>query len=126
MVIKTFNVDEKVYERFIQFCRDNGISMSKQIEMFMNYKLDVLENVERIFQRLSTKDKRSLEIINEKVKHILENPYQFKPLRGNMAGIRRVHIGKSFVLIYEIIESEKLIRILDYDHQDIIFKKIRS
>ena len=52
---------------------------------------------------------------------ILENPYQFKPLTGNMKGIRRVHIGKSFVLTYEILENEKIVRLLDYDHHDKIY-----
>ena len=89
----------------------------------MNYKLDVSQRLDRVFDKLSKKDKKSLEIINNKIKHILENPYQFKPLRNEMAGIRRVHIGKSFVLTYEILEGEKIVRILDYEHHDKIFKK---
>ena len=52
---------------------------------------------------------------------ILENPYQFKPLTGNMKGIRRVHIGKSFVLTYEILENEKIVRLLDYAYHDKIY-----
>ncbi len=88
----------------------------------MNYKLDVSEKLDKVFEKLSKKDKKSFEIIDNKIKHILENPYQFKPLRNEMAGIRRVHIGKSFVLTYEILESEKIVRILDYDHHDKIFK----
>lgn len=35
MVIKTFNVEEGIYNKFLQFCRDNGMSMSRQIEFFM-------------------------------------------------------------------------------------------
>ena len=88
----------------------------------MNYKLEVSEKIDRIFEKLSKKDKKSLEIIDSKIKYILDNPYQFKPLRNEMAGIRRVHIGKSFVLTYEILENEKTVRILDYDHHDKIFK----
>ena len=87
----------------------------------MSYRLEVSDKLDRIFQKLSKKDKKSLEIINNKIKNILENPYQFKPLRNEMAGIRRVHIGKSFVLTYEILESHKIVRILDYDHHDSIF-----
>jgi mRNA interferase RelE/StbE/toxin YoeB len=88
----------------------------------MAYKLDIPEKLDRVFEKLSKKDKKSLEIINNKIKHILENPYQFKPLRNEMAGIRRVHIGKSFVLTFEILENEKTVRLLDYEHHDIIFK----
>jgi YafQ family addiction module toxin component len=89
----------------------------------MNYKLEIPEKLDRIFHKLSKKDKTSLKIINSKISHILENPYQFKPLRNEMVGIRRVHIGKSFVLTYEILEGEKIVRLLDYDHHDKIFKK---
>ncbi|MDP4039936.1 MAG: type II toxin-antitoxin system mRNA interferase toxin, RelE/StbE family [Candidatus Pacearchaeota archaeon] len=89
----------------------------------MDYELEIPENLDRIFHKLSKKDKKSLEIINNKINGILENPYQFKPLRNKMAGIRRVHVGKSFVLTYEILEAEKIVRLLDYDHHDKIFKK---
>lgn len=35
MALKTFNIQEEVYRRFSQRCRENGISMSKQVEFFM-------------------------------------------------------------------------------------------
>ena len=35
MVLKTFNVQEDIYSQFYRFCREHGMSMSKQIEMFM-------------------------------------------------------------------------------------------
>jgi YafQ family addiction module toxin component len=89
----------------------------------MVYKIEIPERLDRTLHKLSKKDKNSLKIINTKIIHILENPYQFKPLRNEMAGIRRVHIGKSFILTYEILEGEKVVRILDYDHHDKIFKK---
>ena len=53
MVIKTFNVEESVYEKFLQFCRGNGISMSKQIEMFMKSRVDDREEIrEEYLQKL--------------------------------------------------------------------------
>ena len=56
-----------------------------------------------------------------KVREIQSHPYHFKPLRHDLKGLRRVHINKSFVLIYEIIESEKAVRLLDFDHHDTIY-----
>ncbi|MAG38176.1 type II toxin-antitoxin system mRNA interferase toxin, RelE/StbE family [Candidatus Pacearchaeota archaeon] len=88
----------------------------------MNYKLEVDEKLRLKFLKIKKKDKLHSEIIKRKINHILENPYQFKPLRNEMAGIRRVHIGKSFVLTYEILENDKTIKLLDYDHHDKIFK----
>lgn len=87
----------------------------------MGYKLDIPEKLDLIFDKLSKKDKQQLDIINKKIDKILENPQQFKPLTGDMKGIWRVHIGKSFVLTYEILENEKIVRLLDYDHHDKIY-----
>ena len=53
MAIKTFNVNEETYELFLKFCRDNGISMSKQIEMFMKSRVEKKEVVrEEYLQKL--------------------------------------------------------------------------
>jgi len=47
--------------------------------------------------------------------------FDIEAMFPSMHGSRRVHIDKSFVLIYEIDEKEKIIRILDYDHHDKIY-----
>ncbi len=40
MVLKTFNVNEKVYAKFSKFCKEHGISMSKQVDIFMESQID--------------------------------------------------------------------------------------
>ena len=35
MVLKTFNLEEKTYKKFSEFCKDKGISMSKQVQIFI-------------------------------------------------------------------------------------------
>jgi len=35
MVLKTFSVQEEVYNKFSSFCKGHGVSMSKQVELFM-------------------------------------------------------------------------------------------
>ena len=87
----------------------------------MRYRLDVSGKLDKIFRKLSKKDKKQLEIINKKVEEIRENPHHYKPLRGDMAGAREVHIDKSFVLTYEIDEQNKVVKLLDYDNHDKIF-----
>lgn len=37
MVLKTFNVEEESYKKFSEFCKENGLSMSKQIELFLKF-----------------------------------------------------------------------------------------
>lgn len=39
MVLKTFNLEEPVYKKFSDFCKANGISMSKQINLFINAQI---------------------------------------------------------------------------------------
>lgn len=85
------------------------------------YGLEISDEANKKFEKLKKKSKKQLAAINKKVQQILETPYRFKPLRGDMFGARRVHIDKSFVLTYEIHEKEKVIRILDYAHHDKIY-----
>ncbi|MFA6022923.1 MAG: hypothetical protein WC781_02435 [Candidatus Pacearchaeota archaeon] len=39
MVLKTFNLNEEVYKKFSEFCKANGISMSKQVEIFIQAQM---------------------------------------------------------------------------------------
>ncbi len=86
------------------------------------YKLAIKENLDRKFKRLKKKDREMLMLIDRKVQKILDDPYRFKPLRKPLQNKRRVHVGRSFVLIYEINEEEKTVTLLDFDHHDNIYK----
>ena len=86
----------------------------------MPYELITSEHLDRIFSKLSKKDKLQFEILTRKIKEILENPQIGEPLKGNMAGQRSVHV-RNFCLIYEILENEKAVKLLDYDHHDNVY-----
>jgi YafQ family addiction module toxin component len=86
------------------------------------YKLAVKKSLDKKFKRLQKKDKEMLRLINRKVQDILEDPYRFKPLRKPLQNKRRVHVGGSFVLVYEINEKEKIVTLFDFDHHDNIYK----
>lgn len=40
MALKTFNIEEDVYNKFSAICKRLGLSMSKQVEMFMRSQLE--------------------------------------------------------------------------------------
>ncbi len=86
------------------------------------YKLAVKESLDKKFKKLRKKDREMLMLIDRKVQEILDDPYRFKPLRKPLQKKRRVHVGRSFVLIYEINEEEKIVTLLDFDHHDNIYK----
>lgn len=87
----------------------------------MGYDVVVSEIADKKFMKLAKKNPQQMNIIGKKVQQIVQNPYHYKPLRGDQHGARRVHIDSSFVLIFEIDENIKAIRILDYDHHDVIY-----
>ncbi len=40
MVLKTFNLNEDAYKEFSEFCKKHGISMSKQINIFIQSQIE--------------------------------------------------------------------------------------
>ena len=81
------------------------------------YNLEVEEVVFKAFKKLLRKDRKQLEALNKKIEQILVDPYQFKPLKHPLEGLRRVHVGP-FVLIYEVVENSRTVRVLKYSHHD--------
>ena len=85
------------------------------------YTISNKPKVDEIFKKLAKKNLKQLEIITKKLQQILENPHRFKPLSNVMKGFRRVHIDKSFVLVYSIDEKTKTVILEDFDHHDNIY-----
>jgi len=86
------------------------------------YKLAIKESLDKKFKKFQKKDREILRLVDKKVQDILDNPHRFKPLRKPLQNKRRVHIGGSFVLIYEVNEEKKIVTLLDFDHHDNIYK----
>ena len=86
------------------------------------YKLAIKESLDKKFKKLRKNDKEMLHLIDKKVQSVLENPYRFKPLKRPLQNMRRVHVGGSFVLVYEVSEKGKIVTLLDFDHHDNIYK----
>jgi len=85
----------------------------------MKYKLEIADCVNKKFRKI--KDKKAFSIIKKKINQILKNPYHFKPLKGDLHGSRRVHILKSFVLVYEIDKQNYIIKLLEFEHHDKVY-----
>jgi addiction module RelE/StbE family toxin len=85
------------------------------------FELDVDDDVLRAWKKLSKKDRVQAEAVTKKVEQILLDPYQFKPLKHPLENQRRVHVG-TFVIVYEIHENLKLVKILKYCHHDKAYK----
>ena len=86
--------------------------------MIFLYNLLISEDADTTMKKMFRKNAKMQEIIRKKVKQIAEDPYRFKPLHAPLQNKRRVHIAGCFVLIYDIVESEKIVRIIKFAHHD--------
>lgn len=89
--------------------------------MDVPYNLELRKHVDKIFTKMSKKERSNLQIIFKKLEEICQNPTKFKPLGGPLQSLRRVHVIKSFVITYSIEESTHTVWIEDYDHHDNIY-----
>ena len=85
------------------------------------YSLEIDEKLLEKFRKLNHKDKKQLREISNKVEQILENPHHFKQLEAIMRHFHRVHVDRSFVLVYSIDEDKNVVTLHEYDHHDNIY-----
>ncbi len=87
------------------------------------YNLDIKPEADRIFKKLSKKNKKQLEIIHKKIEEIRANPQHiYKFLLSPLQTYNRVHIDDHFVMIFKIKHQEKVVEVYYYDHHDNIYK----
>ncbi len=87
----------------------------------MNFSMDVKPSCQKAIDKLCKKNSLLREILRKKMEEIMENPFHYKPLRYELAGERRVHIMKSFVLKYEI--KDNIVIFLAFRHHDDVYER---
>ena len=85
------------------------------------YSYELRKSVEKIFFKLAKRNPKQMDLIENKIKEIIENPNHYKNLRKPLQNLKRVHVDKSFVLVFSIDENTKTVLIEDYDHHDNIY-----
>ena len=88
----------------------------------MPYSLEMEEKCKKALAKAGSRNSELKKSEKNKLQQILEDPYRFKPLRFPLQNKRRVHILKSFVMVFEALEKEKTVRVLDIDHHDNVYK----
>ncbi len=86
------------------------------------YVLAIKPDVDRVLNKLAKKNKKQYEIVLKKVEEVLQNPQHYKNLRAPLQDWKRVHIDKSFVLLFSVDENTKTVTLEDYDHHDRIYR----
>lgn len=87
------------------------------------FDFDLSDELKLIIRKLAKRDKVKIEIINKKIKEIINNDEitidRYKNLRYEQSDKKRVHIDKHFVLTFKIYKEKNFI--LDFDHHDNIY-----
>lgn len=84
----------------------------------MSWELEVSPDFERDYRKLCSRNAGFKRAVDSKVSQILETPLHYKPLHAPLQGVRRVHIGGSFVLLFEPVVARHAIRLLRLAHHD--------
>ncbi len=85
------------------------------------YRAEPSPNFERKMKKLMKKDRLRYERVRKKTIEICEEPHHYEPLGNKMAGVRRAHLDP-FVLTFEIDEERMVVRLIDFDHHDKVYK----
>jgi len=88
------------------------------------HKFEIEEKLHQLIKKLFKKDKKKYEIIWKKITEVINNSNieHYKNLKFPMNGFKRVHIDKSFVLIFKYDKANDKIRFHDLNHHDKIYK----
>jgi len=77
-------------------------------------------DVEAAFKKMTKKDPARFEQVAKKLLELAENPEIGKPLRNQLKGNRRLHIGH-YVLLYKIEKKKQQIVLIDFAHHDDVY-----
>jgi len=89
----------------------------------MIYSMLISDDCEKSIDKLCKKNPVLKEALEKKMNEIIQNPQHYKPLKYDLAGERRVHIMKSFVLKFEINEQNQMVTFIFFGHHDEAYKR---
>ena len=74
MALKTFNIDTKVYGIYSKHCKQNGISMSHQVENFLKKELDKIKLGAEKIEKVSEKQAVEMQKLAKEIEKTIEHP----------------------------------------------------
>lgn len=95
--------------------------------MEMPFEYDLSDKLREILDKLRSRDPKKVEIINKKIKQIVNSDEttieHYKNLKYGMSDRKRAHIDKSFVLVFKYDKASKFVLFVDFDHHDVVYER---
>jgi len=89
----------------------------------MSFQKTFMPSCEKQIVKLCRKNPVLASALENKITEIICFPDRYKPLKHSLAGENRVHITKSFVLRFQINESEQKIIFTFFGHHDEAYRR---
>ncbi len=91
------------------------------------FDFDLTDELRFVIQKLVKKDKKRAEILNKKIKEIINNNEKtidrYYNCSYDLKEYKHTHIDKSFVLLFKVEKSRNFILFAKFGHHDDFFKK---
>ena len=89
----------------------------------MYYSSSIKPSCKKTIKKLCKKNSELKKALWNKMQEVIEDPLRYKPLKYDYSGKRRVHIMKSFVLVFKVYEEANHIEFLKLEHHDDAYKR---
>jgi YafQ family addiction module toxin component len=91
------------------------------------FDFDITDELKFIIEKLVKRDKKKAEIINKKIREIINNDSstidRYYNCSYSLKEYKHVHIDKSFVLLFKVDKNNNFILFARIGHHDDFFKK---
>jgi len=86
---------------------------------------EIKPQLRKALNKLSKKDAAAYEAVLNKIREIINSKdiEHYKNLRYGMKEMKRVHVAKSFVLVFSYDKAKDFVSFIDYDYHDKIYKR---
>ena len=93
----------------------------------MPFSFDLSDELKATIRVLVKKDKKTVEILNKKIKQIANSDEitidHYKNMRYGLKEYKRVHIAKSFVLFFKVFKEKNFIMFDKFGHHDDMYRR---
>lgn len=93
----------------------------------MSFNFDLSDKLKAVIKKLSKKDRIRVIILNKKIKEVINNDLhsidRYKNLRYNLNEYKRVHIDKSFVLLFNVDKQKNHILFEGLLYHDDVYRR---
>jgi len=91
------------------------------------FDFDISDELKDLIKKLEKKDRIRALTTNKKIKEVISNDHKsidrYKNLRHELSDYKRVHIDKSFVLLFKVYKEKNMVYFWKLRHHDEVYKK---